>query len=335
MTRDFHQRAFFASYYLGGLASGTYVCKQYKVTWHVNFPSTYTQTPFVWVREREINGWWGDGSTSGVIQDPWAKVTNVTTTGFDVETYVYWIESTLLGQQIKKYWPGNSNSIQAAIAYTAIGIPQPLSAAITGPSEVFHPEKNFPANCYTWNANVTGGQQPYTYVWLKDGNQVGTNSSYSECFGYNGASGGSYQFALRVEVRDAQNTLVSHTKTVTAYNSGGGGARIAGSGITSMSMIPEEFGIAQNFPNPFNPETQISFALPEASAVRLSVTDVLGREIAVLEDRILPAGYRTVQWNGLDANGSPVGSGLYFYRIEAVGESGAAFTRTLRMVMAK
>ncbi|MGH2568710.1 MAG: hypothetical protein ACRDGA_10245, partial [Bacteroidota bacterium] len=92
MTRDFHQRAFFASYYLGGLASGTYICKQYKVTWHVNFPTMYSQAPYVWVRERECNGWYGDGTTNGVVQDPWAKITNVTTTGFDVETYIYWIE---------------------------------------------------------------------------------------------------------------------------------------------------------------------------------------------------------------------------------------------------
>jgi hypothetical protein len=110
--------------------------------------------------------------------------------------------------------------------------------------------------------------------------------------------------------------------------------RFAGS-FEEDESIPTEFSLAQNYPNPFNPETEISFALPEPSVVRLSVVDVLGRVIAVLEDRPLPAGYRTVRWNGRDSRGEAVGSGVYIYRITATGESGATFTRAMKMIVTK
>ncbi len=103
----------------------------------------------------------------------------------------------------------------------------------------------------------------------------------------------------------------------------------------SIQMVPEVFSISHNFPNPFNPETEISFALPEPSTVRLTVLDVLGREVAVLEDRLLPAGHRTARWNGRNNKGEPVGSGMYFYRITAIGESGKQFSKVMKLLLLK
>jgi hypothetical protein len=103
----------------------------------------------------------------------------------------------------------------------------------------------------------------------------------------------------------------------------------------NSKQMQKDFFLAQNHPNPFNPETEISFALPEPSTVRLTVLDVLGREVAILEDRYLPAGYRTVQWNGKTEKCETVTSGVYFYRITAVGESGKIFTQTMKMLLAK
>ncbi len=99
--------------------------------------------------------------------------------------------------------------------------------------------------------------------------------------------------------------------------------------------LPDQFALSQNFPNPFNPETEISFALPEPSTVRLTVLDILGREIVVLEDGLLPAGHRTARWNGRNTKGEPVGSGVYFYRITALGESGKTFSQTMKMLVTK
>ncbi|MCI0707655.1 MAG: T9SS type A sorting domain-containing protein [Ignavibacteriae bacterium] len=101
------------------------------------------------------------------------------------------------------------------------------------------------------------------------------------------------------------------------------------------SEVPNGFLLEQNYPNPFNPETEITFALPEPSTVRLSVLDVLGREIAVLEEGGLSAGYKSVRWNGRSAKGETVSSGMYFYRLTATGESGEGFIETRKMLMTK
>jgi hypothetical protein len=99
--------------------------------------------------------------------------------------------------------------------------------------------------------------------------------------------------------------------------------------------VPADYAIRQNYPNPFNPETVIGFELPEASIVKVLIADVLGRQIAMLVDEALPAGYHTVRWNGLNASGQKVASGVYFYRITAEGTSGKKFIQTLKMTLAK
>ena len=75
--------------------------------------------------------------------------------------------------------------------------------------------------------------------------------------------------------------------------------------------VPESFALEQNYPNPFNPSTAIHFALPELSRVRLTIYDMLGREVQRLVDGELGAGIHEVQFN---ATGLP--SGTYLYRLE-------------------
>jgi hypothetical protein len=77
-------------------------------------------------------------------------------------------------------------------------------------------------------------------------------------------------------------------------------------------QIPASHRLAQNYPNPFNPATRIEFALPRTAAVRLAVYDVLGRQVALLVDRRLPAGTHEAVFEG-----SGLASGVYFYQIEA------------------
>ncbi|NNE71274.1 MAG: T9SS type A sorting domain-containing protein [Rhodothermales bacterium] len=89
--------------------------------------------------------------------------------------------------------------------------------------------------------------------------------------------------------------------------------------------IPEGFVLQQNYPNPFNPTTSISFELPEATAVKLSVFDVLGREVAVLANGKLSAGSHAVTF---DAAGFQ--SGMYIYQLET-----ANYTLTRSMVLMK
>ena len=98
-------------------------------------------------------------------------------------------------------------------------------------------------------------------------------------------------------------------------------------GVESLPSLPATFSIQQNFPNPFNPSTTISYALPEASNIQLKVYDILGQEVVTLVCENQTAGYKFVQWNGLNATGNLVSSGVYFARIEA-----GTFSQTIRMV---
>ena len=87
------------------------------------------------------------------------------------------------------------------------------------------------------------------------------------------------------------------------------------------SAIPRAFGMSQNYPNPFNPSTTIDYAVAEGDAVPvlLEIYDVRGRLTRTLIDKLQGPGNYSVHWNGRDNRGSPVGSGLYIYRLEAGG----------------
>jgi hypothetical protein len=86
-------------------------------------------------------------------------------------------------------------------------------------------------------------------------------------------------------------------------------------GPTSVSdngKVPDHFGLEQNFPNPFNPSTQLQFSIATACDVRLTIFDILGREIAELVHERLASGTYTVHWNAHD-----LPSGIYLYRLTA------------------
>jgi hypothetical protein len=84
-------------------------------------------------------------------------------------------------------------------------------------------------------------------------------------------------------------------------------------------------------PNPFNPSTTISFTLPEAADVRLSIFDVLGREIAILSQGTFEAGYHSATWNA-----SNVASGVYFARLTVTNEYGTVkFTKVNKLLLMK
>jgi len=81
--------------------------------------------------------------------------------------------------------------------------------------------------------------------------------------------------------------------------------------------IPGTFYLGQNFPNPFNPSTSISFDIPWAVNVKMDIFDITGYTIRTLLDEPKVAGSFEVVWNGTDDTGNTVASGLYIYRIQA------------------
>ena len=87
--------------------------------------------------------------------------------------------------------------------------------------------------------------------------------------------------------------------------------------VAENSTQPLTFKLRQNFPNPFNPTTEIEFSVPRAVPVEIVIFDALGRKIQTLTRRRYVAGTYRVEWNGRDAAGNSMPSGVYFYRMKA------------------
>ncbi|HBZ00304.1 MAG TPA: hypothetical protein DEO84_03180, partial [candidate division Zixibacteria bacterium] len=83
------------------------------------------------------------------------------------------------------------------------------------------------------------------------------------------------------------------------------------------STLPINYLVTKSYPNPFNPTAVISFELPSSELVKVTVYDLLGREVAVLADGVYPAGQSQVQFNP----GSVSGSAVYFYKVSAGDQS--------------
>jgi hypothetical protein len=90
-----------------------------------------------------------------------------------------------------------------------------------------------------------------------------------------------------------------------------------GVGEQPGATIPKTLELYGNYPNPFNPTTQIAFGLPAAMRVTIRIFNVLGEEVAVLQDGIMNAGVHHLTWDGRNASGREVGTGLYLYRLES------------------
>ncbi len=97
-----------------------------------------------------------------------------------------------------------------------------------------------------------------------------------------------------------------------------------------LVTLPSVYSLNANYPNPFNPQTTIKFALPEAQDVRLEIFNIKGQRVRVLMSESMSAGVHSVIWNGTDGGGRTVASGTYFYRLQA-----GPMNETQRMLLLK
>ena len=88
-------------------------------------------------------------------------------------------------------------------------------------------------------------------------------------------------------------------------------------GVDSEDFLPAKFAVYENYPNPFNPVTKISFDLTVQSATEVTVWNLLGQKVSTLFAGDLSAGHHTVTFDGHNANGSLLPSGVYIYRVES------------------
>ena len=86
---------------------------------------------------------------------------------------------------------------------------------------------------------------------------------------------------------------------------------------TEENLIPNEYALHQNFPNPFNPTTTIRYDLPNEEDVSIIIFDVTGRNIRSLINQNQSAGYHRIQWDAKNDLGEPVSAGMYIYILYA------------------
>ena len=134
-------------------------------------------------------------------------------------------------------------------------------------------------------------------------------------------------------MKEADNSTINMgryggTAEYTSVSSGGESSTKPA--VLKTEDTPLVFSLSQNAPNPFNPETIISYSLPQSEQVKLVIYNVLGQEIRTLVNAFQPAGRYRVVWNSKDDFGRSVSSGIYFYQITA-GE----FLDTRKMLILK
>ena len=86
-----------------------------------------------------------------------------------------------------------------------------------------------------------------------------------------------------------------------------------------------------NYPNPFNPSTKISFSIPVKEKVSIEVFNALGQKVSVLVDEEMTLGSHSIIWDGTDDRGNTVASGIYLYKMKA----GGRYTSTKKMILLK
>ena len=106
--------------------------------------------------------------------------------------------------------------------------------------------------------------------------------------------------------------------------------------MNAYDLVPADYQLSQNFPNPFNAVTTLRFSLPEESFVSVAVYDILGQEIATLANRqAYGAGNHALIWDGRNSAGGMMSTGVYLYRMEAFSGGKAIFQDARKLIMLK
>lgn len=114
-------------------------------------------------------------------------------------------------------------------------------------------------------------------------------------------------YHFRAVAYSGNTELIGEDKTFTTADST--------TDIIEKTNIPQSFSLGFNYPNPFNPTTALEYAVPVTSHLSLVIYDILGREVRTLVNEVKSAGFYTIQWDGTNASGQQVNSGVYFYQL--------------------
>ena len=125
----------------------------------------------------------------------------------------------------------------------------------------------------------------------------------------------------QIEFNNSRTSITDSTGYWVIYPITNDGAVIfgGGQGIESNAGVIDGFSLDQNFPNPFNGQTRISFQVQEPGSANLEIYDILGRRIAAYDQGYVQPGIHNFIWDGKDQDGNGLSSGVYFYRLTYEG----------------
>ncbi|MBL7958918.1 immunoglobulin domain-containing protein [bacterium] len=146
-----------------------------------------------------------------------------------------------------------------------------------------------------------------------------------------------YDYAQNAFFPEGESVTVYHKRSgTTKYKILVGTASYLNQAAATFNELPANFSLSQNFPNPFNPSTKISYALAKRSRVTMSIYNILGQKVrTILDRRDQEVGIHALEWNGTDHLGRAVSSGIYLYRIQAESINGEIYTQTKKMLFVK
>ena len=197
------------------------------------------------------------------------------------------------------------NATYDAVDYSVQYQNPPLSAYIQGPENLALFEEG------TWTCNTAGGVEPYSYSWYYkyenepverkhiSGSWIKMGNTSSSITRYDSES-----FLLKSTVTDALDNSV--TTGVFSVNID----EIGKYGHESKNVVYTN-SLRPNFPNPFNPTTNITYSLKEKSHIKITIYNTLGEEVFILKNNVEEAGTYTTSF---DASKLP--SGVYLYKME-------------------
>lgn len=196
----------------------------------------------------------------------------------------------------------------AALSSAAAPLPVELSsfsAAVAGKSVVLNWRTETEVNNYGFDVERSSDKNSWNTIGFVHGNG-NSNSPKQYSFADNSVSGAGKYF-YRLKQMDNDGTTEYSKVLEIAFDQ------------------PMEYALGQNYPNPFNPTTAITFSVPEAGFVNLSVFDLLGQKVAELVNSTINAGTYTMDYDATNLQ-----SGIYFYTMKA-----GSFTETRKMMLTK
>jgi len=162
-----------------------------------------------------------------------------------------------------------------------------------------------------FTADGTSYTAPHTFTWTE-----GSSHTIAVSSPQYGASGTIYVYSSWSDGGGQSHTYTvpSSNDTVTANFS-----VVPPDDVEDIAhtKLPTEFALAQNFPNPFNPETVISYSTPKPAQIRIEIYNAIGKKIRTLVDDYVQAGQHQIIWDGKNDNGIQVSTGIYYYIMQS------------------